>query len=87
MAWLTTVRPNGRPETVPVWFYLQRDETFVLFSQPEAVKLRNIDVNPRVSLVLDVTDMGRDVMRVDAIAQRVGPHPRLPRCRDTSKST
>ena len=31
--WLTTVRPDGRPHTVPVWF-LWDGETFLIFSQP-----------------------------------------------------
>jgi PPOX class probable F420-dependent enzyme len=75
MAWLTTVRPNGQPETVPVWFYVRDDETVLLFSRPGAVKLRNIAVNPRVTLVLDVTDIGRDVIRLEGIAQVALDHP------------
>jgi PPOX class probable F420-dependent enzyme len=75
MAWLTTVRPNGQPETVPVWFYVRDDETVLLYSRPGAVKLRNLAVNPRVTLVLDVTDIGRDVIRVEGIAQVVNGHP------------
>jgi len=30
MAWLTTVRANGQPECVPVWFLLQDDDTVLI---------------------------------------------------------
>ena len=41
MAWLTTVRADGMPLPTPVWF-LWNDGQFLLFSEPEAVKVRNI---------------------------------------------
>jgi PPOX class probable F420-dependent enzyme len=70
MAWLSTVRGNGQPECVPVWF-LFRDDTLLMYSQPNTVKLRNIAENPKVTLILDVTDIGRDVVRLEGVAQRV----------------
>lgn len=42
VVWLTTVRPDGQPVTVPVWFLLRDDETILLCSQPQQAKLRNI---------------------------------------------
>ena len=42
MAWLTTVRPDGRPDSVPVWFLLRDDETILVYSQPGKMKLRNV---------------------------------------------
>jgi Pyridoxamine 5'-phosphate oxidase len=36
MAWLTTVRPDGQPVSVPVWFLLRADETILLYSQAES---------------------------------------------------
>jgi PPOX class probable F420-dependent enzyme len=71
MAWLTTVRPDGRPVSVPVWFLLRDDDTVLVYSQPDTQKLRNIQVNPHVALGLDVTDLGRDIIRLDGIAQQV----------------
>ena len=68
MAWLTTVRPDGQPVTVPVWFLLRDDETILLYSRPETDKLRNLAANPKVSLALDVNDLGRNIVRLEGTA-------------------
>lgn len=68
MAWLTTVRADGQPITVPVWFLLRPDETLLLYSKPTAAKLRNIVGNPKVSLALDVCDLGRNIVRLEGVA-------------------
>jgi PPOX class probable F420-dependent enzyme len=68
MAWLTTVRPDGQPITLPVWFLLREDETILVYSQPASAKFRNIDANPKVSLVLDVCDFGRNIVRIEGSA-------------------
>ncbi len=75
MAWLTTVRPDGQPVTVPVWFLLGEDETIVLYSKPNAAKLRYIAANPKVSLALDVCDLGRNIVRLEGIAAPADDQP------------
>jgi PPOX class probable F420-dependent enzyme len=69
MAWLTTVRPDGQPVTVPVWFLLREDETILVYSKPGSAKLRNIAGRPKVSMALDVCDLGRNIVRLEAVAE------------------
>jgi len=66
--WLTTVRPNGQPQTSPVWF-LYRDDEFLIYSLPGTARTSNIEANPRVSLNLDGNGEGGDIVAVEGIAR------------------
>jgi len=74
IAWLTTVRPSGMPDTVPIWFVWE-DGVFVIYSQPGKPKLRNLAQHPQVSIALDDTRGGDDVVRFEATAAVDESHP------------
>ena len=67
--WLITVRPDGRPHVVPVWFFWD-GQTFLLGSEPNKQKLRNMRHNPQVMLALDGTgNLGLDVVVIEGTAE------------------
>ena len=68
IAWLTTVGADGRPYTVPVWF-LWEGNTILIFSQPRKQKIRNLRKNARITLALDDTKEGDDVVIVEGTAE------------------
>jgi PPOX class probable F420-dependent enzyme len=72
--WLTTVRSDGRPQSVPVWF-LWGVETFLIYSQPGRHKLKNIGSNPRVGVHLNSSANGGDVVRIEGAAEVVQDVP------------
>lgn len=58
--WLTSVRADGTPQPTPVWF-LWDGASFLIYTQPEARKVRNLQANPRVALNLNSSAEGGEV--------------------------
>ena len=52
---LATVRADGRPHVVPIWFTLDGDD-LVLTTGADTVKGRNIERDPRVCVCVDDED-------------------------------
>src|ERR671935_2018226 len=75
IAWFTSVRPSGQPDSVPLGFVVQDDDSILVYSRPGNVKLRHIAANPRVTLTLDDTALGTDVVRVEGTAKHVPDYP------------
>jgi PPOX class probable F420-dependent enzyme len=59
IVWLTTVGDDGQPQSTPVWFAWHGGE-FLLYSRPDAAKLRNIAARPQVGLHLEGNRVGGD---------------------------
>jgi PPOX class probable F420-dependent enzyme len=68
VVWLSTVRADGRPHLVPIWFSWDGARLLVA-SKPDAVKVRNVRVNPQVMLALGEAEDDFDVGLVEAVAE------------------
>jgi PPOX class probable F420-dependent enzyme len=73
IAWFTTVRADGLPLPTPVWFWWD-GATFLIWSQPGALKVRNLARNPAAALNFN-TDSTGEVFVVFTGEARVDPEP------------
>jgi len=79
MAWLSTVRPDGRPHLVPIWF-LWDGATLLVFSKNDQ-KIRNLQRSPQAIVALDDTEGGDDVVMIEGdvtLPERGSVTPALP---------
>jgi PPOX class probable F420-dependent enzyme len=74
VVWMTTVSPAGQPQTSPVWFLVQ-GESIVVYSLAQTPRTRNIAFNPRVSLNLNSTREGGEVVVIEGRAEIVADGP------------
>lgn len=59
--WLVTAGRDGTPQPSPVWF-LWDGASMLIFSKPDAPKVRNIEARPRVALHFNSDPEGSDVI-------------------------
>jgi PPOX class probable F420-dependent enzyme len=74
VAWLTTVAPDGMPQSSVVGF-LWDGETILTYSEPGAPKLRNINRSPSVSFHLQSDPYGDHMLIIEGVAE---PDPSVP---------
>jgi PPOX class probable F420-dependent enzyme len=72
--WLTTVNGKGQPQSSPVWF-LSTPDHVVVYSLPDTPRVRNIRANPRVSLNLNSTPNGDELVIIEGRAQIIEGAP------------
>ncbi len=71
--WLTTVDAKSTPQPRPVWFHWD-GATLLIFSQPQAAKVRHIRRQPRVALNFNTDADGGDVgVLIGEAAMAAGP--------------
>lgn len=74
IGWLTTMSPKGRPSPRPVWFFWD-GERCVVYSQPDAAKLRHVAANDQVSLHFNSNASGGDIVVVGGRARLLPDAP------------
>jgi PPOX class probable F420-dependent enzyme len=74
IAWLTTVRRDGQPQSSPVWF-LWREGEIVVYSKATTQKVRNIKENPQVAVHLRDIDEGSDIISIEGVAEIDDAYP------------
>jgi PPOX class probable F420-dependent enzyme len=67
--WLTTVGPEGRPQSSPVWFLWDGAEQLLVYSLDDTARVRNIAGNPRVAANLNSNATGGDVVTMEGFAR------------------
>ena len=83
IVWVSTVRPDGTPHLIPIWFWWD-GEALLVFSKPDAQKVRNLRANPSVMLALGDVEDDFDVGLVEGRAELLdapdvrGPPRRTP---------
>lgn len=65
--WLTTVAKSGQPVPRLVWFYFDGADV-IIYTEPNAAKVRHIRNHPRVSLNLDSDGNGSGIIAVGGTA-------------------
>jgi PPOX class probable F420-dependent enzyme len=68
VVWLSSIRPDGRPHLVPVWFVWDGGSLIVL-SKPNAQKVRNVRRDPRVMVAVGAPGVDFDVELIEAEAE------------------
>lgn len=61
VAWLVTTDRSGTPQPNPIWF-LRDGDGLLIYSRPDAAKLRHIHERPRVALNFNTDAQGDDVV-------------------------
>jgi PPOX class probable F420-dependent enzyme len=64
--WLTTVAKSGQPVPRLVWFYFDGTDVIV-YTEPNAAKVRHVRAHPRVSFNLDSDGNGAGIIIVGGV--------------------
>jgi PPOX class probable F420-dependent enzyme len=68
VVWLSTIRPDGVPHLIPIWFSWD-GEAILVATKPHAQKVRNLRANPVVTLAVGKPDEDFDVGLLEGRAE------------------
>lgn len=68
IGWLTTVNPDGQPQSSPLWFLWANGE-IIIYSSKRAPRNGNIGDRPLVSFNLNSDAEGGDVVTMEGVAR------------------
>jgi PPOX class probable F420-dependent enzyme len=68
MGWLTTINPDGQPQSSAIWF-LWRNGEVVIYSRVRAPRNANVEANPLVAFNLNTDPDGDDVVTMEGEAR------------------
>lgn len=68
MGWVTTINPDGQPQSSAIWF-LWRGGDVLIYSHIRAPRNANVEANPRVSFNLNTDPDGEDVVTMEGEAR------------------
>ena len=84
IAWLTTVTPEGQPQTMPIWFLwlppgpeTGEDGEILVYGDRRARRNRNLEANARVAFALRTDEHGSDVVVIEGRATMDPAFPQL----------
>ena len=74
IAWLTTINPDGQPQSSPIWFVWDGDE-ILLYSMTRAPRNGNIEDQPLIAFNLEAGTDGEDVVTAEGEARILPDEP------------
>jgi len=77
IAWLTTVTPEGQPQTFPIWFLWDAGE-ILIYGDRRARRNANLALNPRVGLHLNDDGKGDGIVVLEGEARIDAATPPIP---------
>ena len=79
---LATVREDGSPHVVPVWFVLDADDNIIFGTESRSVKGKNIFRDPRVCICVDDEEYPYAFVTIFGEAESFGKYQKRPGIED-----